>query len=46
MDTKNLTELGIEDGRALLDVGPGIEEAAREGAFRLFDAFLERARKE
>ena len=41
MDTENLTELGIEDGRALLDVEPGAEEAARERAFRLFDAFLE-----
>jgi GMP synthase-like glutamine amidotransferase len=46
MDTENLGGLGIENGRALLDVEPGIEEAAREGAFRLFDAFLERARKE
>jgi GMP synthase-like glutamine amidotransferase len=45
MDTENLEGLGIENGRALLDVEPGIEEAAREGAFRLFDAFLERARK-
>jgi GMP synthase-like glutamine amidotransferase len=43
MDTENLDGLGIEDGRALLDVEPGIEEVAREGAFRLFDAFLERA---
>ena len=45
MDTENLGELGIEDGRALLDVEPGIEEVAREAAFRLFDAFLERARE-
>ena len=45
MDTENLGVLGIEDGRALLDVEPGTEEAAREGAFRLFDAFLERAQK-
>jgi GMP synthase-like glutamine amidotransferase len=45
MDTENLDGLGIEDGRALLDVEPGIEEAAREDAFRLFDAFLERARE-
>jgi GMP synthase-like glutamine amidotransferase len=45
MDTENLDELGIEDGRALLDVAPGIEEAAREGAFRLFDAFFERVRE-
>jgi GMP synthase-like glutamine amidotransferase len=45
MDAENLGGLGIEDGRALLDVEPGIEEAAREGAFRLFDAFLQRARE-
>jgi GMP synthase-like glutamine amidotransferase len=45
MDTENLGGLGIEDGRALLDVGPGVEEAAREGAFRLFDAFLGRAQE-
>jgi GMP synthase-like glutamine amidotransferase len=45
MDTENLDELGIEDGRTLLDVAPGIEEAAREGAFRLFDAFFERVRE-
>jgi hypothetical protein len=45
MDTENLGGLGIEDGRALLKVGSGVEEAAREGAFRLFDAFLERAQK-
>jgi GMP synthase-like glutamine amidotransferase len=44
MDTENLGGLGIEAGRALLDVEPEIEEAAREGAFRLFDAFLEHAR--
>ena len=42
MDAENLAELGIEDGRALLDVAPEVERAAREGAFRLFDAFLER----
>jgi len=45
MDKENLGGLGIEDGRALLDVAPETEEAAREGAFRLFDAFLERARE-
>jgi GMP synthase-like glutamine amidotransferase len=45
MDTDNLSELGIENGRALLDVEPGIEEAAREGAFRLFDAFFKRVRE-
>lgn len=46
MDTENLVELGIEDGRALLDVAPEREEAAREGAFRMFDAFLEGARED
>jgi GMP synthase-like glutamine amidotransferase len=45
MDAENLAELGIEDGRALLDVAPETEEAAREGAFRMFDAFLRRARE-
>src|SRR5215212_7413090 len=40
MDTENLVELGIEDGRDLLDVSPERQEAAREAAFRLFDAFL------
>jgi GMP synthase-like glutamine amidotransferase len=45
MDTENLGGLGIEDGRRLLEVEAGVEEAAREGAFRLFDAFFERARK-
>ena len=45
MDAENLDGLGIEDGRTLLDVGPETEEAARESAFRLFDAFLERARE-
>jgi hypothetical protein len=45
MDKENLGGLGIEDGRALLEVAPETEEAAREGAFRLFDAFLERARE-
>jgi GMP synthase-like glutamine amidotransferase len=46
MDTENLVELGIEDGRALLDVSPERQEAAREAAFRLFDAFLNGAVKE
>jgi len=41
MDTESLGKLGIEDGRALLTVEPEIEEAARESAFQLFDAFLE-----
>jgi GMP synthase-like glutamine amidotransferase len=46
MDKKNLDELGVEDGRALLSVAPAIEEAARESAFRLFDAFLEGVRED
>ena len=45
MDTGSLGGLGIEDGKVLLEVSPETEEAAREGAFRLFDAFLERAQK-
>ncbi len=45
MDTESLGKLGIEDGRALLTVEPEIEEAARESAFRLFDAFLEGLRE-
>lgn len=40
MDTENLVELGIEDGVALLATTPERQEAAREAAFRLFDAFL------
>lgn len=39
MDTERLTALGVEDGAALLAVPPEKEEAAREAAFRLFDAF-------
>ena len=39
MDTERLTALGVEDGMELLAVPPEQEEAAREAAFRLFDAF-------
>ena len=39
MDTERLTALGIEDGRGLLAVPPEREAAARESAFKLFDAF-------
>jgi GMP synthase-like glutamine amidotransferase len=42
-DTENLAKLGIGDGRDLLAVPPEREEAAREAAFRLFDAFLAEA---
>lgn len=45
MDAENLASLDIEDGRALLEVAPEVERTAREGAFRLFDAFLEGARE-
>jgi GMP synthase-like glutamine amidotransferase len=46
MDAENLARLHIEDGMTLLEATPEIEEAAREGAFRLFDAFLEGVREE
>ncbi len=46
MDRENLVELGIEDGRALLSVSPEREEAAREAAFKLFDAFLKSVRED
>lgn len=39
VDTERLTALGVEDGMDLLAVPPEQEEAAREAAFRLFDAF-------
>ena len=42
-DAENLAKFGIEDGRDLLAVPPEREEAAREAAFRLFDAFLAEA---
>ncbi|HWS81187.1 MAG TPA: type 1 glutamine amidotransferase [Rubrobacter sp.] len=42
-DTENLAKLGIGDGRDLLAIPPEREEAAREAAFRLFDAFLAEA---
>ena len=45
MDAENLARLHIEDGMTLLEVTPETEEAAREGAFRLFDAFLEGVRE-
>ena len=42
-DTENLAKLGIEDGSDLLAIPPEREDAAREAAFRLFDAFLAEA---
>ncbi len=41
MDTERLTGLGIGDGMALLAVPGEQERAAKESAFRLFDAFAE-----
>jgi GMP synthase-like glutamine amidotransferase len=40
MDTERLTELGIQEAADLLAVPSEREDAAREAAFRLFDAFL------
>jgi len=42
-DVENLAALGIEDGARLLAASPERQEAAREAAFRLFDAFLAQA---
>jgi GMP synthase-like glutamine amidotransferase len=38
-DAQRLAELGLEDAEAGLAAGRGHAEAAREAAFRLFDAF-------
>ena len=46
MDAERLAELGMEDGRALLSVSSEREKAAREAAFRLFDAFLKSVRED
>ena len=43
-DRERLGALGIEDGEALLERGRHHAAAARDAAFRLFDAFWERAR--
>jgi GMP synthase-like glutamine amidotransferase len=43
MDAERLAELGIEDGAELLAAPLELWEAAREAAFRLFDAFLSAA---
>jgi GMP synthase-like glutamine amidotransferase len=43
MDAERLAELGIEDSAELLAAPPELREAAREAAFRLFDAFLSAA---
>lgn len=40
MDTERLAELGIQEAADLLAVPSEREDAAREAAFRLFDAFL------
>ena len=38
-DAERLSALGIEDGRALIEAPAERKEAARQAAFRLFDAF-------
>ena len=43
-DHERLGALGIEDGEALLERGRHYAAAARDAAFRLFDAFWQRAR--
>jgi GMP synthase-like glutamine amidotransferase len=43
-DRERLGALGIEDGEALLERGRHHAAAARDAAFRLFDAFWQRAR--
>ncbi len=43
LDADRLREHGIADGEALVESGRGHAEAARHAAFRLFDAFRERA---
>jgi GMP synthase-like glutamine amidotransferase len=43
-DRDRLGALGIEDGEALLERGRHHAAAARDAAFRLFDAFWQRAR--
>jgi GMP synthase-like glutamine amidotransferase len=42
-DQPRLTELGIDDGLALLETGRAHADAARNAAFALFDAFWHRA---
>lgn len=43
LDADRLAEAGIPDGEALVESGRHHAEAARRSAFRLFDAFWERA---
>jgi GMP synthase-like glutamine amidotransferase len=43
-DRERLAALGIDDGEALLERGRHHEAAARDAAFRLVDAFWQRAR--
>jgi GMP synthase-like glutamine amidotransferase len=42
-DADRLTELGIDDARALLDASPARRVAAEAAAFRLFDAFVDQS---
>jgi GMP synthase-like glutamine amidotransferase len=43
LDGARLAELGVEDGEALVEAGRAEVERARQDAFRLFDAFWQRA---
>jgi len=43
LDAGRLIQLGIPDGEALAEAGRAEEERARQDAFRLFDAFWQRA---
>jgi GMP synthase-like glutamine amidotransferase len=44
-ERERLDAMGIADGEAMLEQGRSYEPGAREGAFRLFDAFWARARE-
>jgi GMP synthase-like glutamine amidotransferase len=44
-DRERLRRLGLGDGEALLDAGYGHAAGAARGAFQLFDAFWEQARR-
>ncbi|HWD66053.1 MAG TPA: type 1 glutamine amidotransferase [Solirubrobacteraceae bacterium] len=43
LDGARLAELGVADGEALAEAGRADEQRARQDAFRLFDAFWQRA---
>lgn len=43
LDSERLDQLGVDDGEALAEAGRAEVERARQDAFRLFDAFWQRA---